>query len=433
MSIVISIAAFIAALFLALCLHELGHFLAARRAGVKVEEFGIGLPPRIFGIRRGETVYSVNAIPVGAFVKTAGDDDPTVPRSLAGKRPFTRLGVYVAGPVGNFVLAFVLLSAFYALPYSVISSNGLVVYSVIDNSPAHMAGIAPGDVILEVAGRPVHRLGDITDALTESEQDEVALLLLRNGREEEISLVPVMDPDSKRPVIGVYLWWNMVDHVDQNSPAYEANVRPRDAVYSVNGQVAYDGEAVSRALRATGDDDDIRLVLLRDGKTISTSLTNVNYESLPGVDMRWVDTYFEEERLPVWRAVYEGASFVVHMPAFIIEAIPLIRESPGTALVGPIGAGQLMVEVVRTYGFSNTLFMAGLISLGIGIFNLLPIPPLDGGGMLIAFIEWVRRGKRLSPRAARLAHTVGLTLIIALVIYVFSSDILRLIRGESFL
>lgn len=433
MDIVLTIIIFLAALFLALCLHELGHFVAARRAGVKVEEFGIGLPPRIFGIRRGETIYSVNAIPVGAFVKTAGEDDPTVPRSLAGKRPFTRLGVYLAGPVGNFILAFVLLSVFYALPYSVISSNGLVVYSVVDDAPAHMAGVGPGDVILEVAGRPVHRLGDITDTLTESEQDEVALLLLRNGREEEIRLVPVLEPDSERPVIGVYLWWNMVDHVDQTSPAYEANIRPRDAVYSVNGQVAYDGEAVSHALSATEAGDDIRVVLLRDGKTVSTSLTNVNYDSLPGVEMRWVNTYFEEERMPVWRALYQGASFVIHMPAFMIEAIPMIRESPDTALVGPIGAGQLMVEVVRTYGFSNTLFMAGLISLGIGIFNLLPIPPLDGGHMLIAFIEWVRRGKRLSARAARLAHTVGLALIIALVIYVFYSDIYRVIRGEPFL
>ena len=234
-------------------------------------------------------------------------------------------------------------------------------------------------------------------------------------------------------MIGVYLWWNMVDHVDQTSPAYEANIRPRDAVYSVNGQVAYDGEAVSHALSATEVGDDIRVVLLRDGKTVSTSLTNVNYDSLPGVDMRWVNTYFEEERIPVWRALYQGASFVIHMPAFMIEAIPMIRESPDTALVGPIGAGQLMVEVVRIYGFSNTLFMAGLISLGIGIFNLLPIPPLDGGHMLIAFIEWVRRGKRLSARAARLAHTVGLALIIALVIYVFYSDIYRVIRGEPFL
>ncbi|MFU8795897.1 MAG: RIP metalloprotease RseP [Dehalococcoidia bacterium] len=433
MSIVIIIVVFIAALFLALCLHELGHFIAARRAGVKVEEFGIGLPPRIFGIKRGETTYSINALPVGAFVRTAGEDDPTVPRSLAGKSPFARLGVYVAGPVGNFLLAFILLSAFYALPYSVISSDGLVVYSVVKDSPAFEAGIDPGDVILEVAGRPVRRLGDIPTILLGRDEDEVAVRLLRNEHEEEIRLVPEIEPESQRPVIGVYLWWNMVDHVDVNSPSYEADIRPRDAIYTVNGQVAYGAEAVSTALRATEAGDEIRVVLLRDGKTMSASLTNLNYESLPGVDMRWVDTRFDEERLPVWRAVLEGAGFVIRMPAFIVEAIPLIRQSPGTALVGPIGAGQLMVEVVGTYGFSNALFMAGLISLGIGIFNLLPIPPLDGGGMLIAFIEWVRRGKRLSPRAARLAHTVGLTLIIALVIYVFSSDILRLIRGEPIL
>jgi len=434
MSIAITIILFLAALFVAILLHELGHFLAARRAGVKVEEFGIGLPPRIFGIKRGETVYSVNAIPVGAFVRTAGEDDPTVPRSLAGKGPFTRLGVYIAGPVGNFVLAFVLLSAFYALPYSVISSDdGLVVYSVVENSPADEAGMNAGDVILEVAGRPIHRLDDIPSILAASDEDEVAVLLLRNGQEQEIRLAPELDPESQRPVIGVYLWLNIVNYVEQASPAYEANIRPRDAIYSVNGQVAYDDEVVSGALRSIEEGEEIRVVLLRDGTTISTSLANVNYESLPGVDMRWVDTYIEEERLPIWRAVFEGASFVIHMPALIVEAIPMIRESPDTALVGPIGAGQLTLEAVEVMGYSGTLFMAGIISLGIGIFNLLPIPPLDGGGMLIALIEWIRRGKRLSHRAARLAHTIGITLIIALVIYVFSSDIYRVIRGEPFL
>ncbi len=433
MSTVIIVVVFLASLFLALLLHELGHFLAARRAGVKVEEFGIGLPPRIFGITRGETVYSINAIPVGAFVKPAGEDDPTVPRSLAGKRPSARFGVYIAGPLGNFVLAFVLLSAFYALPYSVISSEGLVVYSVVERSPAYQAGIDPGDVILEVAGQPVRRLGDIPDILLGSDGEDVAVRLLRNGHEEEITIVPEIEPESQRPVIGVYLWWNMVDQVDPNSPSYEADIRPRDAIYTVNGQVAYSSEAVSRALRAAEDGDKIRVVFLRDGETKSTSLTNLDYESLPGVDMRWVDTHFEEERLPVWRAVLEGAGFVIRMPAFIVEAMPLIRESPDTALVGPIGAGQLMIEVVVTYGFSYALFMAGIISLGIGIFNLLPIPPLDGGGMLIAFIEWVRRGRRLSARAARLAQIVGIALIIALVVFVFSSDILRLIRGETIL
>ena len=162
-------------------------------------------------------------------------------------------------------------------------------------------------------------------------------------------------------------------------------------------------------------------------------MTNNGYETLPDVEMRWVDeTHIEQERLPVWRAVYAGANFIVRMPVLIIEAIPLIKESPDMALVGPIGAGQLTVEIVRSSGFSSILFMAGIISLGIAIFNLLPIPPLDGGGMLVAFIEGLRRGKRLSPRAVRLAYTIGTTFLIALVVLITFSDILRLIRGGGF-
>ena len=99
MSLALIIILFVVSLFVAMCLHELGHFVASKRAGVKVEEFGIGIPPRIFGIKRGETIYSLNAIPIGAFVKATGENDPTVPRSLAGKGPWTRLGIYAAGPV----------------------------------------------------------------------------------------------------------------------------------------------------------------------------------------------------------------------------------------------------------------------------------------------------------------------------------------------
>ena len=137
----------------------------------------------------------------------------------------------------------------------------------------------------------------------------------------------------------------------------------------------------------------------------------------------------EQERLPVWRAIYLGARDIIYMPVLIIEAIPQIIESPDTALVGPIGAGQLTVEVVRSSGSSGMLFMASMISLGIGIFNLFPIPPLDGGGMLVAFIEGVRRGKRLSTRTMRLAYTIGTVFLIALVVLITFVDIWRIPRG----
>ena len=425
---------FVLALFVAIIIHELGHFVTARRAKVKVEEFGIGIPPRLFGIRRGETIYSVNAIPVGAFVRMAGENAPTVPRSLAGKGPWTRLGVYVAGPVANILLAFVLLSAFNALPYSVIAGNGIMVHAVTENSPAQEAGIEPGDIILNIAGQPVRRWADIQTMVNSVEEgEEITLLLLRNGQEETTELQPRFDPDLLRRVIGVWLCWNMVSQVEEGSPAYEAGIRPGDTILSINGQPVYNDDSMSSALRSVEEGEEMKLVLLRDRERIRTSLANAAYTTLPGVELRWVaGVDIEQERLPLWRAAYEGATFIVRMPALIIEAIPLIKESPDMALVGPIGAGQLTVEIVHASGFSSILFMAGIISLGIGMFNLLPIPPLDGGGMLVAFIEGCRRGKRLSPRALRLAYTIGTVFLIALVILVTFSDILRLITGGGF-
>jgi regulator of sigma E protease len=432
MSVAIIIILFLVTLFVAIYLHELGHFIAAKRAGVKVEEFGIGLPPpRLFGIKRGETIYSVNAIPLGAFVKAAGENDPTVPRSLAGKGPWTRLGIYVAGPLVNIFLAFVLLSAFLALPISTVAGDGLMVHSVAGNSSAEEAGIEPGDIILEVDGQPVQSWEDMQDIVNSVEEGaEITLLLLRNGQEVQTTVKPKFDPKLQRRIIGVVLCWNIVSQVEEGSPAYETGIRAGDTIVSINGQGVYNDESMSSALRSVGEGEKINLVLLRDGKTISISLDNDGYETLPGVELRWVEgAHIEQERLPVWRAAYLGARYIIYMPVLIIEAIPQIIKSPDTALVGPIGAGQLTVEVVRSSGFSSILFMASMISLGLGIFNLFPIPPLDGGGMLVAFIEGCRRGKRLSPRTVRLAYTIGTTFLIALVILVTFIDIWRLPRG----
>ena len=431
MSVAVIIVLFIVSLFVAMCLHELGHFVTSKRAGVKVEEFGIGLPPRLFGIKRGETIYSLNAIPVGAFVKAAGENDPTVPRSLAGKGPWTRLGIYAAGPVVNIFLAFVLLSAFLALPYSIIAGDGVMVRAIVDNSPAAEAGIQPGDIVLEVNGQPIHSSADLSNMVNSVEQGtEISLTLLRDGQEVPKTVKTKFDEQQQQRVIGVYTAWNMVSQVDESSPAYEAGIRAGDTVYSINGQLIYNPEGVSGAVQSVPEGEDINMVLLRDGNQTTESLVNAGYQTLPGVEMQFVDgAHMQEERLPVWKAAYEGASFVVRMPVLIVRAIPEMIANPDLALVGPIGAGQLTVEIVRTYGFSNMLFMASIISLGLGVFNLLPMPPLDGGGMLVGFIEGVRRGKRLSPRTMRLAYTIGTAFLIALVVLITSIDIWRLPRG----
>jgi regulator of sigma E protease len=437
MSVAIIIILFLVTLFVAIYLHELGHFIASKRAGVKVEEFGIGIPPRIFGIKRGETIYSLNAIPIGAFVRAAGENDPTVPRSLAGKGPWPRFGIYAAGPLVNIFLAFVLFSAFLALPASFITGNGLLVHSVAVNSSAQEAGIEPGDIIFEVGGQSVHRWADMQDIVNSAEEGaEVTVLLLRNGQQIRTAVKPKFDSELQRRLIGVVLCWNMVSQVEEGSPAYLTGIRAGDTILSINGQAVYDGESMSGALLSVQQGGEIKLVSLSSGETQETKeifLMHDGSATLPGVELQWVDgARIEQERLPVWKAVYSGARYIIYMPVLIVEAIPTIISRPDLALVGPIGAGQLTVEVVRSSGFSNILFMGGIISLGLGIFNLFPIPPLDGGGMLVALIEGFRRGKRLSPQKVRLAQYIGTAFLITLMVLVMFSDVYRLISGGGF-
>jgi regulator of sigma E protease len=435
MSLAVIIILFIVSLFVAMCLHELGHFITSKRAGVKVEEFGIGIPPRIFGIKRGETIYSLNAIPIGAFVKAAGENDPTVPRSLAGKGPWTRLGIYAAGPLINIFLAFILLSAFLALPYSVIASDGgIMVRAVVENSPAEQAGIEPGDVILAVAGQPIQNSADLSNMVNSVEAGtEIGLTLLRDRQEVSKTLKPRFDEEQQQQVIGVYTGWNIVSQVDEASPSYEAGIRAGDTIYAINGQLTYNDDSMSGALDSIEEGGELDILLLRGGNQTAVSLTNAGYQTLPGVDMRWVEgADIEQERLPVWEAVYMGARYIIYMPVLIVQAIPLIIQRPDLALVGPIGAGQLTVEVVRTSGSDTILFMGGIISLGLGIFNLFPVPPLDGGGMLVALIEGFRRGKRLSPQKVRLAQYIGTVFLITLMVVITFSDIYRLISGQGF-
>ncbi len=437
MNIAMVIILFIVMLFVAISLHELGHFVIAKRAGVKVEEFGLSFPPRLFGIKRGETLYSINAIPIGAFVKSVGEDDPTVLGSLASKGPWRRLAVYAAGPMANIFLAFVLLSAFFMLPTGVIAGNGVMVHSVVEGSPAEEAGIVPGDIILEVSGESVHQWGDVQNVINSSKEgEEVSLLLQKDGSQEAISLKPQLDSALGWRAVGIVLCWNVVSQVREGSPAYEAGIVLGDTILGINEQSIYNSETMAYALASVEEGEEIQLTLLRGQEVISATLIKANgvkQAALMGAELRWVDgIHIEQERLSVWQAVYSGGSFIINMPEMIVASFPLIREDPSNALVGPIGAGQLTVEAVKSFGFSNMLFIAGIISLGIALFNFFPIPPLDGGGMLVALIEGARRGKRLSPHAVRLSHSIGTAFLISLMILITFNDIVRLISGGGF-
>lgn len=445
MGVFLTIVIFVAILFFLVTCHELGHFLASRRAGIVVEEFGIGFPPRLFSIKRGPTTYSINLIPVGAFVRPTGEDDPTVEGGLAGKGPWTRMGVYAAGPLVNVVLAFLFITAFYmgVVTTRVTGNQGVMVHSVAAGSVAEQAGIQAGDVILRIDDTLVAAPGDIGDALNANPGTAKTVVLQRGGVElDPITVQPQYDQERDRYILGVSLssWLDMVTSVDADSPVAE-EIQPGDSILRVGRKWVYSRESFSEALNeaaAGGEDFDVVLERVQEDNTLEEKIvslpsSSVSNGTLAGVSTDWVDgARLEKDRRMPWQALRDAGDFVIHLPSLIKDSIPFIKQDPSSAFIGPVGAAQLTVEVVKVGGFANVLFLGGFISISLALFNFLPVPPLDGGGMLIALIEGIRRGKRLPQKAVRFVYLAGTALMIMLFVLVFYGDIARIISGKGF-
>jgi regulator of sigma E protease len=182
--------------------HELGHFIAAKASGVWVEEFGFGFPPRLFGIKRGETIYSLNAIPFGGFNKLSGEVDPSAPRSLAGKSYAIRLLVISGGIIMNLLLPFVLLSVAFIVPHDVVTGQ-VVVKEVASGSPAAMAGIEPGDTLLSVNGKTLNSSGELSRYIQLNLGKEVTISVKHSdSTTEEVKLIPRWRPPEGQGAIG---------------------------------------------------------------------------------------------------------------------------------------------------------------------------------------------------------------------------------------
>ncbi|TET75315.1 MAG: PDZ domain-containing protein [Dehalococcoidia bacterium] len=219
---VVTIIVFILILGLLIFVHEMGHFIAARLTGVKVEEFGMGFPPRLFAIKRGETVYSLNLIPLGGFCKMLGEEDPSEPRSLASKRPLTKLFVLGAGPVMNAVLPIVLLTIAFMIPRQVVIGD-VVIEEVAPNSPAAEAGIEPGDTVLSINGHSIQNIGDLIYDVHLSLGEETTLELeAEDGSQKVVTLVPRWAPPEGEGPVGVALSLANTYEVSEHYPFWEA-------------------------------------------------------------------------------------------------------------------------------------------------------------------------------------------------------------------
>ncbi len=376
--------------------HELGHFLTAKRFGIKVLEFGFGFPPRLFGVRYGETVYSVNAIPLGGFVRMLGEEDPTDERSFARQHVLKRAVVLVAGSVMNLIIPIVIFSALFILPREV-PLGTVTITGVAPGSPAQNAGIRPGDQVVSIDGEHVKNHFDLMERVMLNLGDEVELALRRGsmvsglGQSPETSVVETVRvvPRMKPPELVV------VEKVDDP----DSEVSLRDA-RRYNGELRVGDTMTQGAIGIMIGTANVRVVEERRSVV----------ESVPSAFGRLRDT------------------LVIIKNGFQRWAV----GGPDPGLTGPIGIAQVTGEVASR-GVMPFLELVALLSISLGIFNLLPIPALDGGRLMFVVIEWVRGGKRVSPRTEGVIHLVGFGLLIGLIVVVSFFDIGRILSGGSVL
>jgi regulator of sigma E protease len=222
LSALITILIFLGILAVLILAHELGHFATAKAFGIKVEEFGLGFPPRLFGFKRGETLYSLNAIPLGGFTKMAGEEDPKVERSLASKGVGTRVIVLSAGSIMNFLLPIVLFAIAFMVPHTVVTGD-VIVEEVAPGSPAAAAGIEAGDIILSLNDEPVQNIIDLS-TYTQLNLGKEVDVAVRHSDEtvEEVQLIPRWKPPSGEGAMGVRVSMPEPVITRQSYPFWEA-------------------------------------------------------------------------------------------------------------------------------------------------------------------------------------------------------------------
>ncbi len=446
-----SLLPFLAIIVVLVTIHELGHFVTGKIFGVKVLEFGLGYPPRLWAIKRGETEYSINVLPLGGFVRLLGEEDPTDPRSLAALAAWKRLVVMGAGSFMNFVLAVALFSIALMIPREVPAGRAQIV-QVVPDSPAAQAGIQPGDIIYEIAGRDIKsvpeagynirlHLGETmpvllerTDATT-GEQRFVELdvrprwappdyvyTIQPGDTVDSVSKTTTFDRDTVRAAAGIEtsLVKGAELRIDDRGEFVAYTVEEGDTVSSVARQLRVSEEAVAKA---AGLPDPNRL---EPGSELRFG------QGATGIRIAPQYTFTESRSEgPIqalrdgWRATFDSLKMARN------SIIVAIKGGEGLGITGPIGIAQTTGEVVREAGWKSLTDLAALLSINLAILNILPLPMLDGGRMTFVIIEMLRRGRRIEPSKEALVHLVGMVAMFILVIVLSYLDIARIVRGET--
>jgi regulator of sigma E protease len=425
--------------------HEFGHFVAARLCGVKVEEFGIGIPPRLFGMMRKGVLWSVNAIPFGGFVRVKGEDGKNMdPDSMNAKRPSQRAFFLAAGAGMNVVLAVVLM--ILVIGVEGISHQNIYIGAVSGGSPAAKAGWQEGDRIVAVNGKKVETADEIRSATSAHVGEEVTVTIERHGRTVDTPVVPRPNPPPGEGRVGVSLLQRSVGtltllDVVPGSPAAAAGLQPGDRVVSINNRPVTDDFVLATELdRYVGNS--VPVVVERNGQHINATIAvptkkaNEDLTLTTGFKSLKLQAIFEH--VPALEVVPRGFEEAYKTTRQMISGLKELFSSRKNLeqVAGPVGMGQLTSELVDQSSLPLWVTLANIaivLSLNLALLNLLPIPALDGGRLLFVAIEVLRGGRKIAPEKEGLVHFAGIVVLIGLMFVISFSDVRRIFSGQTFL
>lgn len=386
---------FLIILSLLVLVHELGHFLAAKKFGIKVEEFGFGLPPRILGVNYKGTIYSINWLPIGGFVKLYGEDEEETSLTSDGGRPIlskvegeamtpprwtnraffakpklVRMAVLLAGVTMNFLLAVVVISYIFSQGVFV-PTEKVFIREVASGSPAELAGFKVNDEVLVVAGQKITKTEQFVEITKKNVGQEISVEVLRQAD----------NPCAKeQKVLGAY-------------PGLKISCHGENVVVFVT----------PRASPPKGEGP------------IGVAISNLEERKYP-----WYQAPF----LGTIEAFKLSGLMVVELEKILVKLITF--QPVGEEVAGPLGIAQATGEAVK-FGWIAVLQLLGLLSLNLAVVNILPFPALDGGRLLFVGIEAIT-GKKVKPRWERWAHQIGMGILLGLIVLVTINDLLRIFK-----
>ena len=446
---VIATVSFLLVLGIMVLVHEFGHFAVAKLCGVRVEVFSLGFGTRLFGVKWRDTDYRVSALPLGGYVKmsgeTPGSETTGDPGEFSAHPRWQRVLIAVAGPVANFILAFILMAGFYMMHNEVEQYLGspAVLDVVPPNSPAGRAGLETGDRIVRFDNDKNPSWEKLTDRALldvnstvpvtvertvngQQKQFSTELLLFdpTHGQDFDIASLGLLPKEQDGPVT--------VADVVPADPAAKAGLLSGDGLVAVNGQTVHGVPAIIAVLDEGGNKP-ANLTVERNGKQFTVSVQPIwaDYGTgQPGYRLGFsaVPPPFHVEQLPLPKAVSESISFNLRNSSYILDILRRIftrHSAVMQQISGPIGMARMTGEAAEMHGWQPIIGLTALISLNLGIMNLLPIPILDGGMILLLCVEGLLR-RDLKQEFKERVYQVAFVMLILFFAFIMVNDVSKL-------